>query len=247
MKLSSGTRIGQSGRELAAAVFFSFFFHVILLLIAVFLYVHIVAKTYIPPFYEVKLVGQPIEQTALAPTPPGVPLQAPPKPEVKAAPASKKAAQKALKAPARKGAMPELETRKAKPQIVEQEKPGEAPRAQPQQPAVGTPTGVKTDSVAVTTPQQNFKDAWYLGLVREKIGQNWRPPPESKEATARVIFSINRSGWVGEVNLDAEHSNGTFGFKAAAIRAIRASNPFPRLPDDFSRQTLEFSVDLMAE
>ncbi len=244
MKLSSGTRIGQSGRELAAAVFFSFFLHVILLLIAVFLYVNIAARTYIPPFYEVKLVGQPMEPTALAPTPPGVPQQTPPKQEPKR-PAVKKASQKAPTAHARKGAMPELEGQKSKPTAVEQEKPAEAPRAQ--QPSAGTPTGIKSDSVAVTTSQQNFKDAWYLGLVRDKIGQNWRPPPDSKDAKARVIFSINRSGWVGEVNLDAEHSNGTFGFKAAAIRAIRASNPFPRLPDDFSRQTLEFSVDLMAE
>ena len=62
-----------------------------------------------------------------------------------------------------------------------------------------------------------------------------------------MIFSINRSGWVGEVNLDSEHSTGTFGFKQAAIRAIRAANPFPRLPEEFSKQTLEFSVDLMAE
>ena len=34
-------------------------------------------------------------------------------------------------------------------------------------------------------------------------------------------------------------------FQQAAVRAIRSSNPFPPLPDEFAKQSLEFSVDLM--
>jgi outer membrane biosynthesis protein TonB len=141
------------------------------------------------------------------------------------------------------------------PELVKpQQKPAEMAREQPPQPAGGTPSGaagsgVKGENVEVTTPQQNFKDAWYLLLVRDKIGQNWRPPPDAKDAKVRVIFTINRSGWTSpsDVNIDEKNSTGTYGFKLAAVRAILSSKPFPQLPDDFPKQTLELSVDLMAE
>jgi outer membrane biosynthesis protein TonB len=246
MKLSSGKRIGQSGGELAAAAVFSFFLHVIIFA-AVFLYLHATPKKYFPPFYQVKLVGLPAEPSQFPQTPAGGSQPAPPKPEVKAAPKGKKAAPHERTAAAKKGAMPEMTRPPQKPVPEETAKSAETPKEQQPAPARGTPGGAAGPGVAVTTPQEDFKFSWYLALVRDKIGQNWRPPPDAKDAKARVIFSINRSGWVGDVNLDAEHSNGTFGFKQAAIRAIRSSNPFPPLPEEFSKQTLEFSVDLMAE
>jgi len=234
MRPFSVKRIGQSGSELTQAIVFSFILHVLVMLAAVFLYISGPPKVYIPPFYQVKLVGQPADLTQAPPgeTPPAPPKEEPKKP--KAVQKAKKAALKARKAVPKKGALPELSQQK-------QAKPAETPEEQPQSSAV------KTESVAVTTPQQDFKFSWYLTLVREKIGQNWRPPPDAKDAKARVLFAVNRSGWVGEVNLDAEHSSGTFGFKQAAIRSIRSSNPFPPLPEEFSKQALEFSVDLMAE
>jgi TolA protein len=232
MKLYSGKRIGQSGSELRRAIVFSFFLHVIVALAAVFLYIAAVPKLYMPPFYQVKLVGQPADLSQ-------PPLKEEPAPEKpKAEEKAKKAAPKAKRAASKKGALPELSRQKQKP-ASEEEKREEALGEQPR-------TG-KTESVAVTTPQQEFKFGWYLALVRDKIGQNWRPPPDARDAKARVIFTINRSGMVLDVNLDAEHSSGTFGFQQAAIRAIRSSNPFPQLPDDFPKQTLELSVDLMAE
>ena len=82
--------------------------------------------------------------------------------------------------------------------------------------------------------------------VRDKIGQNWNPPPDARDARVRVVFSVNRSGWVGEVKLVEKESSGTFQFQRAAVRAIHASNPLPPLPEEFPQQTLEFSVDLMA-
>jgi outer membrane biosynthesis protein TonB len=252
MKLFSGKRIGQSGGELATAALFSFMLHAIFLAAALF-YLQTNLKKYSPPFYEVKLVGQPAESSELPKAPPVAGQPAPPKQKAmaalkKAAPHAKKAAPKTLKATAKKGAMPELAKPLKKPVPEEPAGSGQPPAAARETPPAGTTgRGVKGESVAVTTPQQDFKFGWYLAAVRDKIGQNWRPPPDTKDAKARVTFSINRSGWVGEANLDAEHSNGTFGFKQAAIRAIRASNPFPPLPEEFSKQTLEFSVDLMAE
>jgi len=235
MRLSSGKRIGQSGQEFWTAAFFSFFLHVMFLAAAL-LYVNVTPKKYSPPFYQVKLVSQPAEPTELPQAPSGGGKPAPPQREVKAAPKEKKAAPKALKAPAKGDAMPELARPPLKPTPAE-----------PAASAGGTTRGATGPGIAVTTPQQDFKFGYYLNQVRDKISQNWRPPPDTPDAKARVIFAINRSGWVEDVNLDAEHSNGAFGFKQAAIRAIRSSNPFPPLPEEFSKQTLEFSVDLMAE
>jgi hypothetical protein len=250
MKLSSGKRIGQSGGELAAASIFSFILHSIVLAAAL-LYLHATPKKYSPPFYEVKLVGQPVESTQIPQAPLAGNLPAPPKQEVKAPPKAKekKGAPKAQRAAAKKGAMPALTLPAQKPALpATEEKAAEqalAAVSAPQSEAAGP--GAQGEGVAVTTPQQDFKYAYYLNQVRVKISQNWRPPPDAPDAKAHVIFSINRSGWVGDVSLDAGHSTGTFGFRQAAIRAIRASNPFPRLPEEFSKQTLEFSVDLKAE
>ncbi len=249
MKLSSGKRIGQSGQEFTAAVFFSFILHVIILCAAVLLAVNVAPRKYTPPFYEVKLVGQPAD-LAVQPPAPQAPAPAPPLPrrkESKAPLKAKKAAPKARKAEPKKGAMPSLAEPKVQPTAPEQAKPTEALPPQPKAPseaAAGAGQAVaKTEGVAVSS-QQDFKFGWYLAAVRDKIQQNWNPPPSAKETMARVLFTINRSGWVLQVNVDEDHSNGSFDFKQAAIRAIRMSRQFPSLPEDFPGQTLEFSVDL---
>jgi len=238
MKLRSGKRIGQSGPELTLAVSFSLILHVLVILAAVFLRITSAPKQYIPPVYHVKLVGQPadLSQTLPGEAVPAPPKKEPPPKKAKAVPKAKKAALKAAKAAPKKGALPELSQQKQK--STAPEKTESAPT---------TPSTGKTENVAVSTPQQDFKFGWYLALVRDKIGQNWRPPPDAKGAKARIIFAVNRSGWVENVQLDAAHSSGTFGFQQAAIRAIRSSNPFPPLPEEFSKQSLEFSVDLMEE
>ncbi len=256
MKLSSGKRIGQSGGELATASLFSFFLHAILFSAALF-YLQGMPKKQIPLFYEVKLVGPQAAQTEV-PQAPSVSQPAPPKEKPKAAPPKAKravgktkiAAPKASPAKAKTTAAPAL-TKSAPPKQVPAES-AETPGATPAPPSKTTGNEqagpvAKGEGIAVSATQQDFKYAYYLNQVRDKISQNWRPPPDAPGAKARVIFSINRSGWVSEVNLDSEHSTGTFGFRQAAIRAIRSSNPFPSLPEDFSKNTLEFSVDLMAE
>ncbi len=104
---------------------------------------------------------------------------------------------------------------------------------------------MKGQGVAVAAAsQQDFKDAWYLGLVRDKIAQNWRPSPDAPDARVRVVFTLNRSGWVVQSSIVEGQSKSTYAFKLAASRAIQTSNPFPPLPENFPKQTLEFCVDL---
>jgi len=240
MKLLSGKRIGQSGYELVLAVFFSFFIHAAIVVAALFLFMAVSPKVYVPPFYNVKLVGLPadiapaqVQQTAPIPLPKQETKKTEPKKSTKSTP-------NASRTTAKKSVMPEFSELKQKPK-PEEVKPAETSEGETQK------STAKSESVAVTTPQEEFKYSWYLTRVRDKIGQNWRPPPDAKDAKARVIFAINRSGWVLDVNIDTGHSNGATMFMQAAIRAIQSSNPFPPLPEEFGKQSLEFSVDLMAE
>ncbi|MFA5073546.1 MAG: TonB family protein [Nitrospirota bacterium] len=227
MRFRSGMRIGQSSSELTLAVVFSFFIHVLLGLASAFLYVTGIPKHHVPLYEPVILVDQ-VQHL------PDIP-RLKPKP---APPVEKPLPPKANGSLPKPKAMPDFSDHKPKP-VVEQAQ--EARQEEKQQ----VPS-VKTESVAVTTSQKDFKFSWYLALVREKIGRNWRPPPDAQNAKARVVFRVNRSGWVDAVNL-AEQASGTFGFQQAAIRAIRSSNPFPPLPEEFSKLSVEFSVDLMAE
>jgi TonB family protein len=246
MKLFTGRRIGQSGQELATAAVFSFALHALTLAAAVFLYVTVTPRVYVPPFYEVKLVGgQPADVSHMPATP--APAPALPKPEEKPVQKGKKAQAKERKAAAKtkKGALPELaksKPKQARPEQTspEQTKSVEAPREQRAAPA-GGPT-VKTENVALTTPQ-DFKFPPYLAIVREKIGLNWNPPPGTLDTQVKVQFTILRSGRVGDVKLSA--SSGNFYFDQAAVRAILSSSPFPPLPDGFYKEFEMFSVDLM--
>lgn len=229
MRLHTGKKIGQTRADLTFALIYSFLFHALVLVASVFLYIVSSPKIHVPPYYQVKLVAQPEEVSSKEPAAePQKPAPQPKKP--KPAPKPKKALPKSKKA-----ALPELAAQKQKP----------AP--EPETPVDAQPRTASSGPVAVTAAQQDFKFSWYLALVREKIGQNWRPTPDAPSARARVVFVVNRSGWVEDVRPDAANSSGTFGFQQAAIRAIRSSNPFPPLPDEFSKLSVEFSVDLMAE
>jgi outer membrane biosynthesis protein TonB len=231
MKLRSGKRIGQSGSELSLAIVYSFFLHVLVALAAVFLYIKAAPKIYVPPFYEVMLVKQPVELPEAPPPKEVAPL--PPKKEP--APKKEMTAPEVVKVIPKKETRPDLPEPKKEPTTAP-EKPLEKVKEQPQTPSAG---------VTVTTPQMDEKFSWYLVRLRGIIERNWKPTPDAKDAKARILFTVNRSGWVTVVNLDAEHSQGTFAFQQAAIRAINLSNPFPAMPDDLPKQSLDFTVDLV--
>jgi TonB family protein len=250
MKLLSGKRIGQSGYELILAVFFSFFIHAAVVAVVLFFYVVASPKVSVPPYYSVKLVRMPetIAPTAVqqpAPLPPPTPKEekkAEPKKTIKAAP-------KSVITMAKKNAMPEISEQKQKlKQKPEEVNPSEPSEAQQQKSTSKTESSAVLPPVAVSTPvaaQEEFKYDYYLEQVKNRIGRYWNPPPDTKDAKVRVIFAINRSGVVIQVNIDTDHSNGTEMFKQAALRAITSST-FPPLPDDYGKQSVEFTVDLMA-
>lgn len=248
MRLIRWKRIGQSGQELVAAILFSFVIHG--LLIASVLLFSLVAspKVSVPISYQVMLVSAPtavdqaLSQDAapLLPKPPEAPAQKITSPKTHAAPKGKVPA-------AAKSAMPDLGASKTTQKKVEQQPDAIAEKEKPAASSVpASPVGAaaKQEAVAVSAGQQNQLPglSGYLPLVREKISRNWNPPPGVREAKAKVMFRILRSGRVGEVKL--QESSGNFYFDQAANRSILSSSPFPQLPDEYPREYLELSVDL---
>jgi protein TonB len=233
MKLYSGKRIGQSSQEFAATVVFSFFLHAVFLLAALFLYTSAVPKKYIPPFYDVKLVGQSSDLLPAPSTPAAPPAAAPPPQKT-----TVKAKKTIPKPQAKKGDMPEL-VRQKQEKPVEQVQPAlPAAPAQPEGRAEASPGAVKM------TPEMPEFLA-YSNIIRRKIADNWKHLPVPKDAKVKVVFKILRSGWVDEVRL--EEASGIFQFDQAAVRAIRASSPFPPFPEDIYRPFAVFSADLTPE
>jgi len=228
-----GQKIGQSGFELIQAVFFSFFLHAALIIAALFLYTATGSKIHVPPFYDVKLVSLPAE---LSPEPP---RETPPAPQPE--PIKEKPQEKTKKAQPKtvpkKSAMPEYEQKKQKPSQQAEDKPVEA--AKP----AAKPAG-RTEGVAVSTATgEDFKFPPYLALVRDKIEQNWNPPPGAQGTKSKVQFTVLRSGRVGEAKLI--ESSGNFYFDQAAVRAILMASPLPPMPEGFYRDSAVFTVDLM--
>lgn len=256
-------KIGQSSHELVLSVFLSFFLHAALVIIALILYTTVSPKVYVPPVYEVKLVGQPA-MTAPASAPPAAspiakPAPAPveKKPEPKPKAAEVKPAVKALK----KGDMPELSLKKTKPTSDEDMKPAkreqvkpatEQPRPVPRETAT-TPNASsegaasaagKTAGIAVSPTYGDSRQlSSYADIIRNSIERNWNPPPGAKGMRAKVSFKVLRTGRLfGDVNI--EESSGNTYFDMAAKRAILSSNPFPSMPEEFYKQYAEFSVDV---
>jgi outer membrane biosynthesis protein TonB len=257
-KSPSRNRPEQSGYTLALAVLYSFFLHASIVGVALFVHFFVFPKAVLLPAYHVKLVGLPkvsVQTPAAAPA--AAPAPAPPKkektPAMKPSPKSKKEVVALKKITPKKDLVPDLTQQKKTPAPAEQTKSSEAaPQKSPAVPAVPAAgpatTEKKSEGVDVTTPQQDFKYSYYIDTVTNQIKQNWNPPLESSNAKARVIFKVNRSGWVVSVDLDKEHSKtASFSFQQAALRAIRASNPFPPLPEEYFKQSLEFTVDLIPE
>jgi outer membrane biosynthesis protein TonB len=252
MMLPSGKRFGHSDNELAFAVFFSFFLHAAVVFVVLFVHFSVFPKAVVPLAYQVKLVGLP-ENPVSAPAAPAKkePEAAPVMPKKKSMPPAVKPSRTMKKAAAKKEAMPELGHLHKKPALADRENTEEeVPQKSPAVPAASSKgaqvPGVMSEGVAVT-PQQDFKDIWYLNNMSLKIRRFWTPPPNSMGSLARVIFTINRSGRVISIDLDEDHSTGSDAFKLAARRAIRLSDPFPHLPDDFYKPSIEFSVDLIPE
>lgn len=179
-----------------------------------------VIEVSLPGSYTVDLVGGATEPVAPAPvTGPPIPV---PRDEVVAAP------------------------KKVRPVA----RPAPAPQAQPQRPPVpNAPPGPATPA----TPEariglsgapgvaSDFPFSYYLVSVRNVIGRNWLEPGVSRRTRTTIAFRIRRDGTVEDARV--ETPSGVLLFDQAALRAVLASSPLPRLPADFKSDQLGVHFD----
>ena len=92
-----------------------------------------------------------------------------------------------------------------------------------------------TRSTSVTT-EGDFRFAFYLAAIRNKIGSHWVPPPgldaTGRRIRATVYFRIHQDGQISVASV--ETSSGYAFFDQTAMRALLAATPLPPLPAGFT-------------
>jgi protein TonB len=160
------------------------------------------------------------------------PKPAPPKPEKKPeVVAETKPPEPEKKAEPKMTYKPEKKTTTRKTEQKTETAPKKAePEKKPSGPAAGS-------TVRVDDP--DFRFAYYLEIIKERVGSNWDPPPISAggSSTSSVIyFRISRSGGVGDTKV--EKKSGYDLFDKAAMRAVKLCDPLPPLPAGFKSKWL---------
>ncbi len=176
-------------------------------------------KTVATQVLNVKLIAE--EKPRPAPVKPKVEV----KEEKKAPEPEKKAEPKMTYKPEKK-----TTTRKT------EEKPAAPPekKAEPEKKESGSTAG---SSVRVDDP--DFRFAYYLEIIRERVSTNWSPPPISggAGATASVIyFRVGKSGGIDDAKVESK--SGYDLFDKAALRAVKLCDPLPPLPAGFKSNWL---------
>ena len=95
-----------------------------------------------------------------------------------------------------------------------------------------------TDSTRSTDLRADgdFRFAYYLAALRNKIGQRWVPPPgmnaRGRPVRAVLYFRISRDGQISVAQVEA--TSGYAFFDQTALRALLSATPLPPLPAGYS-------------
>ncbi len=86
----------------------------------------------------------------------------------------------------------------------------------------------------------NFPFTWYLNLITERVSSNWFTslvdPGVSGSFQTIIYFRIEKSGQITDVKI--EQPSGVTPLDLSAIRAVKASAPFPPLPREYDEAYL---------
>src|SRR6267142_89806 len=104
-----------------------------------------------------------------------------------------------------------------------------------------TPRWYSADSSRATSvrTEGDFRFAYYLAALRNKIGSRWVPPQgldSGRPVRAVVYFRIGRDGQVSQTSI--ESSSGYAFFDQTALRALLSATPLPPLPAGYTDQYL---------
>lgn len=105
-----------------------------------------------------------------------------------------------------------------------------------------TPRWWSSDSTksASARTDGDFRFAYYLAAIRNKIGSQWVPPPgidsRGRPVRATLYFRIHRNGQISVAQVEA--SSGLSFFDQTAMRALLAATPLPPLPAGYENNYL---------
>ncbi|MFH1313790.1 MAG: TonB family protein [Candidatus Eisenbacteria bacterium] len=130
---------------------------------------------------------------------------------------------------------PEKKTRKTE---TEKAPPSKA-KTEPKKTEPARPTPAKTSATGgseskVRVDDKDFRFAYYLEIVKERISSNWSPPPVAGAAegvVSTVYFKISRDGHLMDVKIEKTSEFDLF--DRSALRAVDRSSPLPPLPAGF--------------
>jgi protein TonB len=100
---------------------------------------------------------------------------------------------------------------------------------------VEAPAGATSN---VRVDDEDFRFAYYLEVIKERVSFNWSPPPLSRgdNVLCTVYFRIRRDGRISEIKV--EQASGLDLFDKSALRAVNQSGPLPPLPAGFDGRWL---------
>jgi TonB family protein len=86
----------------------------------------------------------------------------------------------------------------------------------------------------------DFPYVWYLNTITDRVSSNWFSslvdPGISGSFQTVVYFKIDKSGQITDVRI--EQSSGVTPLDLSAVRAVKASAPFPALPREYEHAYL---------
>jgi TonB family protein len=111
--------------------------------------------------------------------------------------------------------------------------------------ALGVQSG-STYGKGKLTIDVDFPYAWYIKIIRDKIGTRWDPYALPGQQPL-VAFEIARNGEVNPTRIRVMQSSGNRAYDQVAVRAIADSSPFPPLPDDFKDVQVRIVIQFLFE
>ena len=93
----------------------------------------------------------------------------------------------------------------------------------------------------------NFPYPWYITQVRNALWTAWQKakPKNGQGLSVLVSFNIDRNGAVFETQI--ERSSNDEAYDYAAMSAVKNSDPYPPLPEDFTKEILTVTVEFKQE
>ena len=93
----------------------------------------------------------------------------------------------------------------------------------------------------------NFPYPWYITQVRNALWNAWQKtkPKNGQGLSTLVSFNVDRNGAVFEVQIERSSNDDAYDY--AAMSAVKNSDPYPPLPEDFGKEILTVTVEFKQE